>query len=517
MSKVLIIDDDESMCQMLAALVREIGHQAEYALTLAEGLRAAQATPFDIVFLDVKMPDGNGLDILGTIKQSPSRPEVVIITGAGNADGAELAIRTGAWDYLQKPLSPREIVVPLERVLARRDQRRESPCAGKEFKRDGILGESPQLMACLKEMIKAAGSEANVLVTGGTGTGKELFSRAIHANSKRCAKPFVVVDCASLTETLIKSTLFGHERGAFTGADRSLDGLVKIADGGTLFLDEIGELSLSSQKFFLRFLEDRHFRPLGSHREITSNFRLICATNRNLEQMAAEGTFRRDLLYRVCTIRLELPALKDRPSDIPLLARHYAALFCRKYHNDPKELTPGFLEALQNYSWPGNVREFVNCLEEAVNDAGTDPALYQQHLPAGIRIAAFKSTMATDAPAQEFSDEKDATGRSEQAAPALADLSYGEPADATATLKDALLQVFEPLATAETLPKFSLYRDEVLSAAEKGYFKRLISIAQGNIKAACNMSGMSRSRLYCQLKRYGISRMGWPEENEDSH
>ena len=274
MANVLIIDDDRAMCDMLSGRMRDMGHNATYALTLKAGLKQAFSESFDVVFLDVGMPDGNGLEALPKIRETPSSPEVIIITGAGSPDGAELAIKNGAWDYIEKPLSISAMSLPLIRALQYREDTRTlgSPVA---LDREGIVGNSPPMKACFDLMAQASASDANVLITGETGTGKELFAAAIHKNSPRAEKSFVVVDCATLPETLVESMLFGHEKGAFTGADKAKDGLIKQADGGTLFLDEVGELPLSVQKAFLRVLQERRFRPLGGKREIESDFRLV--------------------------------------------------------------------------------------------------------------------------------------------------------------------------------------------------------------------------------------------------
>jgi len=307
MAKVLIIDDDELMCEMLSELIESIDHQASYALTLKQGIKAAKSTDFDVVFLDVGMPDGNGLRVLGHIKNLPSRPEVIIITGAGDSRGAEIAIKNGAWDYQQKPILPEEIIQPILRVLEYRDSLKQSQPQTATLKRDGIIGNTPMFNACLESLSRAACNESNVLITGETGTGKGVLAKALHRSSALAKNPFVVVDCASLTESLVESALFGHEKGAFTGADRATKGLVKQADGGTLFLDEVGELSPAIQKTFLRVLQERCFRTVGGQREIKSRFRLVSATNQDMDQMVADGLFRQDLLYRIRAVSITQP------------------------------------------------------------------------------------------------------------------------------------------------------------------------------------------------------------------
>ncbi|RLB62102.1 MAG: sigma-54-dependent Fis family transcriptional regulator, partial [Deltaproteobacteria bacterium] len=354
MAKILIIDDEEMMCATLSTLVERKKHIATSAMTLREGIDLAASEDFDVVFLDVKMPDGNGLDALPTIEASPSNPEVIIMTGFGDPNGAELAIKCGAWDYIEKGFSIKEITLSLERALQYRKEKKEADLKRKpiRLKRENIIGSSPALNNCLDLVAQAAESDANVFITGETGTGKELFARAVYENSLRSKENFVVVDCTSLPETLVESLLFGHERGSFTGADRSQNGLVRQAHKGTLFLDEVGELPMTLQKSFLRVLQEHRFRPVGSNKEVESEFRLIAATNRDLDAMVESGEFRSDLLFRLRTFIIELPPLRERREDIKELARYHIDKFCNQYSLDSKGFSPEFLQTLMSYPWP---------------------------------------------------------------------------------------------------------------------------------------------------------------------
>lgn len=469
MNKILIIDDDEMMCATLSALVERKGHSATCATTLQRGRTLIETEDFDIVFLDVKMPDGNGLDLLAQIDATPATPEVIIMTGFGDPDGAELAIKSGAWDYIEKGFSIKEITLSLERALQYRKEKQEVLRGRKTIplQRADIIGNSPALNTCLELVAQSAGSDAHVFISGETGTGKELFARAVHDNSTRRAENFVVVDCTALPETLVESLLFGHEKGSFTGAERARDGLVTQAHKGTLFLDEVGELPMSLQKAFLRVLQEHRFRPLGAAREVESDFRLIAATNRDLDAMAEEGSFRSDLLFRLRSFVIELPPLRKRKEDIKPLTRHFVDRFCEQHHLTPKGLDSEFLHMLMLYPWPGNVRELANTLERTLTAARYDPTLFPQHLSSHIRVHVRRAAL-----------EKGST--------------------------ESELPVLD--GGADPLPSLQEYRDEVLNRAEQQYLRTLMSQTRTDIGAACHISGLSQSRLYALLKKYDINR-----------
>ena len=469
MAKILIVDDDPLVRDSLARVIKKMGHGSVEAGSLASAREKLRGEGLDLVFCDVRMPDGSGLEILPEIRASAASPEVIIVTGFGDPDGAELAIKKGAWDYIEKPLSVKAIMLCVERALQYRDKKiaAAQPVA---LKVRGIVGSSPKLRSSLDKLAQAAASEANVLVTGETGTGKELFAQAIHRNSARSNRNFVVVDCAALPETLVESTLFGHVRGAFTGADKPRDGLVRQADGGTLFLDEIGELSVSIQKAFLRVLQEKRFRPVGGGQEVTSDFRLIAATNKRLEDLTRSGAFREDLLFRLRTLVLELTPLREMKEDIKELTLHYLAQYCEQYGVPLKGYSPDFLEALLAYSWPGNVRELTQSLEKAVISAMDEPVLYPQHLPDHIRIdLARAAVILKRPPTAELG-----------ASPAATDLSLN--------LKD--------------------FREAEMARIEKEYLTSLLRRTNGEVGEACRISGLSRSRLYTLLKKYGIRPSG---------
>ncbi len=461
MARILIIDDDPQVCETLQSLNYRLGHECFAAHTLKDGLEHLGRMKFDLVFLDVRLPDGNGLQALGQIRNQADPPDVIVLTGQGDPEGAELAIQGGVWDYLVKPSPIKQIKETLNRALAYRQEKKAS---GQTLTLDlkDVVGESSVMRRCYERIAQAGGSDSTVLLTGETGTGKELLARTIHRNSLRSSRAFVVVDCASLTESLLESILFGHTKGSFTGAARDRVGLVKIADQGTLFLDEIGELPLSAQKTFLRVLQERRFRPVGSNQELESDFRLISATNRDLAAMVKSGEFRQDLYYRINTIQLHLPALREREDDVLILARYHVDKLCRQRNIPIKEMDQELEAMLRRYEWPGNVRELFNTIEQAFVHSGAEKTVYAQHLPQAVRIRVAKTILGK--------------GR-EEAGPEEA-----------------------PMEVEEALPTL---RDFKVSK-EREYLLRLVGRHGKDIQKMITVSGLSRSHLYAMLKKHDI-------------
>jgi two-component system, NtrC family, response regulator len=460
MGRILIIDDDRFNSEILRDMIIKMGHEVICAFTAEEGLRTALSDSFDVVFLDIQLPDGNGLMLLPTINAFRSAPEVIIITGFGSPDGAELAMKNGAWDFIEKPLVKNMIELPLVRALQYREAKKKK-IAPLLLKREGIVGSGATMEACIELVAQAAASDASVLIMGETGTGKELFARAIHGNSARSGMPFVTVDCASLPPTIIESILFGHEKGAFTGADRSREGLIKQADRGTLFLDEVGDLPLTAQKAFLRVLQEHQFRPLGAKKEIRSEFRVIAATNRDLVKMVQDGKFREDLLFRLRAFTIEASPLREHAGDIRELTFYYVNKICMRHRKEIKGFSPEFIETLCAYNWPGNTRELVNALESALTTAHDDPILFPKHLPLHIRIR---------------------------------------------LARDAILKKEDTLLPQGTMGTLKECRESAVKREELQYLQELMVITGGNIRKACEISGLSRVRLHVLLKKHDIKK-----------
>lgn len=469
MAHILVLDDEPKVCALLTDLFHRDGHDVSTAGTLAEGLAMAASNPFDLVFLDVRLPDGNGLRAIPRFSAGPGEPEVVIMTGYGEPDGAELAISNGAWDYLQKPPSINQFLFTLEKAIKYRTQKN-AHSQVKRLDRSGLIGESPLMKQCYEIMASAATLDASVLITGETGTGKEIFASVLHRNSPRASRAFVPLDCASLSKHLVESTLFGHRKGAFTGADTSTRGVVKQADRGTLFLDEIGELPLDMQKKLLRVLQEKRYRPVGSEGEEASNFRLVAATNRDLEDMVSRGLFREDLFFRLNAYHVKLPPLKARKEDIRDIIAYHLKRLCRNYQIPTKGISQDFFMVLEAYDWPGNVRELLNVLEMALGEAMSEPNLFSKHLPVQLRAKVARDAI------KEMPDDADT-------------------------------QVIESLVppTNGSLMTFREYRNGVVEQAEKKYLVRLVVESDRNFLKAIEISGLAKTRLYNLFKKHDIS------------
>ena len=513
MAAILIIDDDPGIGYMLSRVAEEQGCTSDLAPTLGEGLQRVENSAYDLVFLDVFLPDGNGLEALPRIKDAPGAPEVIIVTGKGDADGAELAISSGAWDYLEKTSSLQRIMLAMSRALKYRENNRSVPVL---LDRHGIVGESAPLRALMAQIALAASGRASVLLTGETGTGKELAARAIHANSEMRNGEFVVVDCAALPKELAEAILFGNVKGAFTGAVESREGLVAAADKGTLFLDEIGELPLGLQKAFLRVLQERRYRPVGAKSELTSDFRCVAATNRNVEAMVASGDFRSDLLFRLKSIAIELPPLRARMEDLEPLATNSATLLCKRYGIPAKSLSPDFLEILQHHDWPGNIRELTQTMERALLAAGPAPELYPAHLPAELRVKAAQHALKKSPGALAETAPEPPSGTPPEPPSALsAERSVPESGTASGTAPEPAVAPEAapapglppaPALRLEEFPTFKTYRRAAVDQAEITYLRALLQKTNGRINKACEVSGLSRTRLYTLLKEHGISK-----------
>lgn len=384
---ILIVDDDPITLDLLKEVLSKEGYQVHTASSGEEAIARGADDLFDIIITDVRMGEKDGMAVLRSFKNISPETPVIMITAFGSIDTAIEAIRKGAFDYISKPFKLEEMKLTLRRALEQKRLLRENRFYRQElldrYPLKNVIGRTPQMFQVYKTIAKVADTKSMVLLYGERGTGKELVARSIHYNSARNDKPFVPVDCASLTETLIESELFGHVRGAFTGALSTKRGLFEEADGGTLFLDEVSNLSLSAQTKLLRFLQELEIKRVGGTENIKVDVRVVAATNQPLEPLVKEGKFREDLFDRLNVVSLTLPPLRERKEDIPLLAGHFLQKFSEENQKKISHISPEALEILTYYSWPGNVRELEHSIERAVIFS-VHPILLPEDLPPGM-------------------------------------------------------------------------------------------------------------------------------------
>ena len=388
-SRVLVVDDERSMRELLSIVLRRDGHEVLLAEDGAVAIDLLARERIDILITDIRMPQVNGVDVLREAKRIDPEIISIVMTAFASTETAVEALRMGAADYVNKsPSAANEVRLRVRKELERRQLQRENVLLKRALQTShqfsNIIGRSEIMVGVFHLIETIAPTVSTVLISGESGTGKELVARAIHFNSTRSEKPFVAVNCGALPETLLESELFGHMRGAFTGADTNKKGLLEAADKGTVFLDEIGEMSPLVQVKLLRVLQERKFRRLGGTDEVEADLRIIAATNKDLSKLVAEGHFREDLFYRINVIPIRLPALRERTEDIPLLAEHFVLRFAEQMGKPVTGISGAAIAALKAYSWPGNIRELENAIERAVA-LETTPSILVESLPDAVR------------------------------------------------------------------------------------------------------------------------------------
>ncbi len=458
-TNILIVDDDEQIVRVFERLARERGWTFSVARSGEEAVELFGRKVFEAAVVDIRLPGFTGLQLLEQCKRNNVHTEIVIMTGVGSVETAVQAMKNGAYDYLTKPFEDiGRVAIILEKAMDRyrmaaRLRRLERKSAD-DLAYEGILGKSRGMQEIFDSIENIAPTTSTVLVTGESGTGKELVARAIHARSRRSDKPFVVINCAAIPMHLLESELFGHKRGSFTGAIADKKGLFEEADGGTVFLDEIGEMPPALQVKLLRVLQEGEVRRVGDTEAIHVDVRLIAATNRDLTAMVREGSFREDLFYRVNVIGLALPPLRERQDDIPLLAFHFLQKFAARTRKPVEKIAVDALQALQNYSWTGNVRELENVVERAVVLANSD-TITAQDLPAKILSESFYLA-------------------SEEGAVDITKFNYQEA------------------------------KNRAMASFNRAYITSLLKEANGNISFASERAGMDRSNFKKLIRRYAI-------------
>jgi len=426
-AKILIVDDESGMRRSLAIMLRREGYEVAEASGGQEAIERFGEDVLDLVIADLRMTPISGLDVLRAVKQTTPDVEVILMTGYGTVETAVEAMKLGAFDFITKPFQHEEILIRVRNALEKCRLAREFNLLRSEvdsaFGLKGIIGTSAAMREVLNILPRVAQTDSTVLITGESGTGKELVTRAIHAASRRAGRPFVSVSCAALPEQLLENELFGHVKGAFTGAQAARRGLLEEAHTGTFFLDEIGEAPPSIQTKLLRVLEERSLRRLGDNRSVEIDVRIIAATNRDLENAVQEKKFREDLLYRLNVIRLHLPPLRDRLDDVPLLAQHFLAIHCKRLDRRLDGFAPEALAVLRRYGFPGNVRELINLIERAVA-LTQGPRLELRDLPDLLHRPGGRTSPTVPEPAPLPASDSSAVNEQERLLGALRDTNW---------------------------------------------------------------------------------------------
>jgi DNA-binding NtrC family response regulator len=451
MKRILVVDDDRDSCELLREIFTVQGWSVDTALTPAQAMRVAGKEKIDLVVSDMNLEaDQSGLDLLKDLR---SRCPVILVTGFGTLDSAVEAAREGAWDFISKPFKVDEVVAIARRALEQAQrgtaEDRQAEQLSAPYEKGGLVGRAPEMIQLYKEIARVAPTRSTVLITGQSGTGKELVARSIHQHSTRSSGPFVAINCGALTETLLEAELFGHVRGAFTGATSDRKGLWEEAEGGTLFLDEVGETSPAMQVKLLRALQEGEIRRVGATREIHIDGRVIAATNRNLELEVKAGSFREDLFYRLSVVTLRVPPLSERRTDIPLLADRFLRGALERNGRSHLSLSEEAIRTLVAYDWPGNVRELESSIEYAVLQA-RGHEIEMEDLPVKFQSAQLK-----------------------------------------ANARSPLSALFEDLPSLDEL--------------ERRYLLHVLEASRGNRTRAAEIMGIDRRTLYRMIERYGIA------------
>ncbi len=481
---ILVVDDDRAHRTMLKTLLSGWGYLIREADDGETAIAAVREQPFDLVLMDIRMLKVSGLEALVEIKALNPAIPVIIMTAYASLETAVEAVKKGAYDYLQKPLDFDELRLKMDRAMEHRRLKEENALLkeslGSRFDRRNLIGRSPVMVRLLETVAQVAPSEATVLITGESGTGKEMLAGAIHFNSRRREGPFVKINCAAITETLLESELFGHEKGAFTGADRRQEGKFRQADGGTIFLDEVSEMSLAMQVKLLRVLQEREITRVGGSEALKVDVRVIAATNRDLAGEIAAGRFREDLYYRLNVVTLIAPPLRERAEDIPILAQHFLEYFSRKNNKQIKGFSPQAMDRLRRYSWPGNVRELMNAVERGVVLSRGD---YLEETELSLSAAPGAVPAPSGSPAV---GDVHAVGVA-----ASTTIAGGLPDTAT---------LAAPTGEAFAGGKRPLSLDEM----EQETIIRTLAEVQGNKSEAARRLGITRRTLHLKLKKFGL-------------
>jgi two-component system NtrC family response regulator len=537
--KVLLVDDEKNLVMMLEKILRRHNFQTLTANDGEEGLRALaahmadperaegdeQPKPIDVVVTDLQMPRMDGLTLLGRIREKYPELPVVVLTGHGSIQSAVDAMKAGAVDYLIKPANPEEILLVLQRALEMRDLRAENfqlkAQLGQRFESTyEIVGESPAMRQILEMVERVSRNRSTVLITGESGTGKELIARGIHDSGPFARYPFIAVNCGALSETLLESQLFGHRKGAFTGAVNDHVGFFQAAEGGTLFLDEISEMSPHLQVKLLRAIQQREVIMVGDTSPQKINLRIVCATNRDLEYEVRNRNFRQDLFYRLSVVNIHLPALRERPMDVPALISHFILRYAKEYDIAPKSVQPEAMGVLLAYPWPGNIRELENVIERCFA-IGMSNTIGLEDLPPQLFRSPQEALAAVQPVEGSGESAPDSDGRRRLLPPARmagrSAISYPPAASAPAPMRPAIAPATPSYVAVETPsapPSLPVYTEPFVARApdrpgtldemEKRQILDALRRAKGKKVEAARLLGIDRKRLYRKMKKYDL-------------
>ncbi len=451
---IMVVDDEQSMCEFLEIIFLRAGYRVSWFTDAFAAVTSLETESYDLVISDLKMPSMSGLELLRTVKKKTPATEIIMITAFASTTSVIEAMKNGAFDYISKPFKVDEILLTVEKALKNSQLQRENLRLRQELEKrfgfDNLIGKSPPMMAIYEVIKQVAPTKTNVLICGESGTGKELVARAIHFSGPHKEKPFVAVNCAAIPEHLIESELFGHTKGAFTGAVSNTEGYLAAANGGTLFLDEIAEIPPALQVKVLRVIQEKRFQKVGNPKEISVDLQFIAATNRDLQAAVSSGEFRQDLFYRLNVIRIDLPPLRQRLEDIPLLLKHFLQQYCLEYNRDLNGFSPEATQALINYDYPGNIRELENIVERCVV------------------------------------------------------LETGDGIIAHSTLPEVVRKISQSSLTSTILPKEGVDLEEVVANLETDLIEQALKQCDGNKTKAAELLGMSFRSLRYRLDKYGM-------------
>lgn len=466
--KLLVVDDEPIICHSFRRALTTPEMEVLTAGSVAEGWRRFDLEKPDVIVVDLQLPDGSGLELFGRIHTADPRRPVIFITAHGTTETAIEAMKLGAFDYLTKPLDLEQMSGVLARAFDASRLMREPARLPDDPHNDRIVGRTPIVQEMCKQIGRVAAQDATVLILGESGTGKELVARAIYSHSKRTNKPFLVINCAAIPENLVESELFGHERGAFTGADRQRVGRFEQCGDGTVLLDEIGDMPLSAQAKMLRLLQEQQFERVGGNQSITTRVRILAATNQNLEQLISSGKFRGDLYYRLKVVTIHVPALRDRKEDIAELAYHFLFRYARETNRDIRGFVPEAIDLLQQYNWPGNVRQLQNCIHAAVCQMAG-----QTILPGDLAIQSSQAAAPPTATQQIIAD--------------------APPFDLANTIETMLREGGKEVYS------------RVVALVERELLTRALRHTHGRQAQASELLGINRATLRYKLREMGIS------------